>query len=254
MRYAVNYHTSFKHFDVVDEVIIEYSNDKQRAALLKFMKNKVRDDLRVIIAAEKLEDILPEDIDTFKAVQEIHPNFSVRIGLNHKHMMVDFVDNDIPYFYDVFVDSWDMLNGMIRYGVSDVYIVNEFAFYLPQIKKNCGDEVKIRVFPNVSQSTDKLHALSTITSFLNRHNGTCFAIASKMQLIFVYLSNSSIDFDITILKALSKLYPNISTITHKWHILPIEMFSKAFSIFSTSSISTPITPFKSLKQKSLQFN
>lgn len=168
MKYAVNYHTSFKHFDVVDEVIIEYSNDKQRAALLEFMQNKVRDDLRVIIAAEKLEDILPKDIDTFRAVQEIHPNFSVRIGLNHKHMMVDFVDNDIPYFYDVFVDSWDMLNGMIKYGVSDVYIVNEFAFYLPQIKKNCGDEVKIRVFPNVSQSTDKLHVLPTVTSFFIR--------------------------------------------------------------------------------------
>ena len=60
------------------------------------------------------------------------------------------------------------LNGMIRYGVSDVYIVNEFAFYLPQIKKNCGDEVKIRVFPNVSQSTDKLHVLPTVTSFFIR--------------------------------------------------------------------------------------
>lgn len=174
MKYAVNYHTSFKHFDVVDEVIIEYNKDSQRIALLDFVKKINRDNLRIIIAAEKLEYILPEDIDTFTVIKEFYSNFSVRISLNHKHLMPDFIEKEIPFFFDVFVDSWDMLNGMIQYGVSDVYIVNEFAFYLPQIKTKCGDEIKIRVFPNVSQSTDKLHTLPTVTSFFIRPEDISF--------------------------------------------------------------------------------
>ena len=139
MKYAVNFHTSFKHMDTVDEVILKYENDKQRAELLNFIQQKIREDLRVIVAAEQLEEIEPRDIETFKAVRDAHPNFTVRINLGHKSLMPELVDNDIPFFFDVFVDSWDMLNGMIQYGVSDVYIVNEFAFYLPQIKKNCVD-------------------------------------------------------------------------------------------------------------------
>ena len=174
MKYAVNFHTSFKHMDTVDEVILKYENDKQRAELLNFIQQKIREDLRVIVAAEQLEEIESRDIETFKAVRDAHPNFTVRINLGHKSLMPELVDNDIPFFFDIFVDSWDMLNGMIQYGVSDVYIVNEFAFYLPQIKKNCGDEIKIRVFPNVSQSTDKLHVLPTATSFFIRPEDISF--------------------------------------------------------------------------------
>ena len=167
MKYAVNFHSSFNHMDTIDEMIIKYENDKQRAGLLNYMQQKVRYDLRIIIAAENLETIEKRDIETFIAVQEIHPNFAVRLGLCHKDIISDFVNNKIPFFFDIFIDSWDMLNGIIQSGVSDVYIANELGFHLPRIKKISKD-VKIRVFPNVAQSTDKLHILPTISSFFIR--------------------------------------------------------------------------------------
>lgn len=168
MKYAANYHSSFKHLEEVDELILQYNKEKQRTALIDYIKKNTREGLRFIIAAEQIEKLQPEDFEIFVAIRKFHPNIAVRIGLNHSGHMVDFVEKDIPYFFDVFIDSWDMLKGMIQYGVSDVYIVNEFAFHLPQIKQMCGNEVKIRVFPNVSQSTDKLHVLPTITSFFIR--------------------------------------------------------------------------------------
>lgn len=167
MKYAINYSTAFKHSDAEHELILQYNEEKHRTALLNYVRQYAQEHIRFIIAAERVEELKDEDFKIFAAIMEIHPNIAVRISLGHKGYMVDFVDKGIPFFFDTFVDNWDILNGMIKYGVSDVYIVNEFAFDLPQIRKVCGD-VKVRVFPNVAQSSDKLHVLPTINSFYIR--------------------------------------------------------------------------------------
>ena len=41
MKYAVNFHTSFKHMDTVDEVILKYENDKQGDNILLFYFGRI---------------------------------------------------------------------------------------------------------------------------------------------------------------------------------------------------------------------
>lgn len=175
MKYAVNYRRDFPYNEDIDELILGYNKDSHRSSLLKFLKSDAesRDsNFRYVIAAE--EKVLnKEDVEVFAAAKEIHSNLTVRISLKNRDLVTDFFDKDIPFFFDYFVDSWDVLMSFIQFGVSDVYIVNEFGFWLPAISTICRREnVKVRVFPNVAQSADKLRVLPTINSFFIRPEDT----------------------------------------------------------------------------------
>lgn len=168
MKYAVNYNSNFKNYEKIDEVIIKYSNEQQKLELLNFIKQITIENLRVVIAAEQLKTLSSEDIALFTQVVTIHPGTAVRIGLHQKDFFFEFLNNEIPYFFDAFVDSWDMFNAFVKLGVSDIYVVNEFAFHLKEIKEVVKNDVNIRIFPNVCQSSDSLKVLPTETSFFIR--------------------------------------------------------------------------------------
>ena len=64
-------------------------------------------------------------------------------------------ESDMEFFYADYVRTWDMLNGFVNEGVSDVYIVEEMGFSLRTIAKNITKpkNVHIRVIPHVAQSS-----------------------------------------------------------------------------------------------------
>ena len=169
MKYSTYYHTSFRYFNEIDEVILKYNTEEHKNKLIEYMQTKVEDNLRIVIAAEQLEELIDKDFEVFAAVKEIHPNFAVRIDFKHKEYINKLREDEIPFFFDVFVDSWDELNGFIAAGVSDVYIVNEFAFDMVRIADKCHkNNVKVRAIPNVAQSSNKLNNASTLSSFYIR--------------------------------------------------------------------------------------
>ena len=167
MKYAINYNSNFKNYEQADEVILKYFNEQQKIDILDFVQIDKHSNLRIILAAEKLETLTSEDIALFTQIKAVHPETAVRIGLHQKDFFFEFLNNEIPYFFDAFVDSWDMFNAFVNLGVSDIYIVNEFAFLLKDIKTAKSD-INIRVFPNVCQSSDSLKVLPTETSFFIR--------------------------------------------------------------------------------------
>ena len=58
----------------------------------------------------------------------------------------------VPFYFNTPIDSWDVLQGHIALGVSDVLIVNELGFALDKVRAIVGKDVKIRCYPNVAQS------------------------------------------------------------------------------------------------------
>jgi hypothetical protein len=78
LKYAVCYHSDVKYFSTVDEVILKYTSEHHRASLLDYVKGHTREDVRIVVAAEALQEITAEDIDIFKAVLDFHPLFVVR--------------------------------------------------------------------------------------------------------------------------------------------------------------------------------
>lgn len=59
----------------------------------------------------------------------------------------------IPYFFDILVDEWDVLNAVAAYEPTDMYIVNTLGFELAEVSRKLHKQnINIRVYPNIAQS------------------------------------------------------------------------------------------------------
>lgn len=159
MKYCVDFTKSFEYLDKVDELrIIINQNTKQNP--LPFMleyPNK-----RIVICAEIVTDYL---IRTLAAARKEHPelDFTVCIYEKDKQHVKDFKEKGVPFFFATHVNDWDVLQGFLSLGVSDMYIVENLGFEIDKVAEVLhASGVKVRVFPNVSQSRyDNTPALKT---------------------------------------------------------------------------------------------
>lgn len=166
MKYSINFHRDFRYMDKIDEIIITYKN--KNAEVLKFLET-VPEQQRVILDACGEDIEITKNIDIFSAAMLKHKNTVVKISMTQRSMCVDLFEAHIPYFFGDFVDKWDTLISFIKLGVTDVYIVNELGFELKNISKVCKkNNVKIRVFPNVAQTSSKIDNLNKLKAFFIR--------------------------------------------------------------------------------------
>ena len=65
-------------------------------------------------------------------------------------------EHKIPFFFNELIIDWDVLNGILDLGVTDVYIVENLCFELDAVAaKVHSNNTNIRVYPNVAQSSWK---------------------------------------------------------------------------------------------------
>lgn len=175
MNYAINWFKDFAYEDEIQEIIIKYDSNKYPilteyiSALIDFVKSK-RQDLRIVVDVTHMTAIeLKRTINVFKTCYEIHPNITFMISRTVECMR-RVEENKLPFFYCEKVNTIDALNQYISEGVTDVYITDELAFSLSDIKYNiCKNKVKIRVFPNVAQSSvSRADGIKSITKFFIR--------------------------------------------------------------------------------------
>ena len=175
MNYAINWFKGFAYEDEIQEIIIKYDFNKYpiltkyASALIDFVKSK-RQDLRIVVDVTHMIAIeLKQTINVFKMCYEIHPNITFMISRTVECMR-RVEENKLPFFYCEKVNTIDALNQYISEGVTDVYITDELAFFLSDIKYDiCKNKVKIRVFPNVAQSSvSRADGIKSITKFFIR--------------------------------------------------------------------------------------
>lgn len=175
MNYAINWFKDFAYEDEIQEIIIKYDSNKYPilteyvSALIDFVKSK-RQDLRIVVDVTHMTAIeLKRTINVFKTCYEIHPNITFMISRTVECMR-RVEENKLPFFYCEKVNTIDALNQYISEGVTDVYITDELAFSLSDIKYNVSkNKVKIRVFPNVAQSSvSRADGIKSITKFFIR--------------------------------------------------------------------------------------
>lgn len=175
MNYAINWFKGFAYEDEIQEIIIKYDFNKYpilteyASALIDFVKSK-REDLRIVVDVTHMTAIeFERAINVFKACYEIHPNITFMISRIVEYMK-RVEENELPFFYCEKVNTIDALNQYISEDVTDVYITDELAFSLSDIKYNiCKNKVKIRVFPNVAQSSvSRADGVKSITKFFIR--------------------------------------------------------------------------------------
>lgn len=172
MKYCVSFHRDFRYKNEVDEIIITYKN--KNAELLKFL-DTIPEQQRVIVDACGEDVEITKNIDIFAAAMQKHKNLVIKMSMTQRSMCVDLFEANIPYFFGEFVDKWDTLMSFIKMGVTDVYIVNELGFELENVSKICKENnVLIRTFPNVAQSSSKIDNLDKLKAFFIRPEDVSF--------------------------------------------------------------------------------
>lgn len=167
MKYCFNYNHNNFHLNEGDEWIFKYPENNPH--LIPKMKEVEQEhpNIRVIIDLSELGGEPSWDI-LFAAVRE-HPKSAFIITKDQLDFVPHFRVEKVDWFFANGCLTWDMLKECVDYGVSDVYIIDELGFDIKNVKAFCDKyNTKVRVYPNIAQTSAILLSLGDYTSFYIR--------------------------------------------------------------------------------------
>lgn len=146
--------TDIPAIEKADEILLEYN--RKNLKIIDYIKE--HSNQRIILNISNLDEALQyKEIERLNAIYaENKLNFSIKLP-KYNEKIKDLLSNlQIPFFFDWIITDWDELLGYIQLGVSDVYIGNNLGFELDKVAEVAHqNNVQIRVFPNVAQSSWK---------------------------------------------------------------------------------------------------
>ena len=150
MKYCINFTKDFKYLDEIDELLIKV-NKYTKQDPLSFMAaypNK-----RIIIDAEEVSDYLLRNLERIHQ-EKPEINFTLCLNRRDKELISKIKEKNIPFCFNMLVNNWDLLQGDLSFGVTDMYIAEGLGFELDKVAKILHKHnVILRVFPNVAQSS-----------------------------------------------------------------------------------------------------
>lgn len=166
MRYCARYDRDFRYLKEIDEVLIDYKN--KDGELIRFMET-IPEKQRIIVKIMDKNINIDENVSIIAAAAQKHPNMSVLLPAADMTFADKLREENVPFFFDKFVSNWDVFMSYSAIGVSDIYIVNELAFEMPEVSKICKEKnIKVRTFPNVAQMSNTTLNLNKLKSFFIR--------------------------------------------------------------------------------------
>lgn len=154
MKYCTNYNKKSHILDTIDEINVFLDRVEDNTTLSTFCDEHINQ--RVNICIEDVEKALSENkVKDLLDLQKEHSNLYIRFEYIVKELkeMLSYYPNS-KYYFNIKINDWDRVIGLIDYGVSDILIVEGLGFELDKIAEiahNSG--VQVRVYPNVAQST-----------------------------------------------------------------------------------------------------
>lgn len=146
--------TDIPAIEKADEIILEYN--RKNLKIIDYIKE--HSNQRIILNISNLNEALQyKEIEKLNAIYvENKLNFSIKLPSYNEKIKDLLPSLQVPFFFDWIVTDWDELLGYIQLGVSDVYIGNNLGFELDKVAEVAHqNNVQIRVFPNVAQSSWK---------------------------------------------------------------------------------------------------
>lgn len=173
MNYAINYSRNFRHFDDVDEVIL---NDITNMEKVKIFLNEENLNKRSKVILNFAGSAIPsQNLQGAPAIinmlKEQGWNIVVKINREDKDL---FKSNDILFFYNMFAKNIEQVYTQAFDGVSEIYVTEELGFRLKDLQhiKELFN-IKYRVIPNIAQSADN-KIFEPMTCFWIRPEDTSF--------------------------------------------------------------------------------
>lgn len=158
MKYCVPYYKTFKYMEEVDEIIVPYTKEDINFIKSLTSKEKVINNT-VIIEVKDMYDFYENNcIEVFKFLKTNYTEINFKLKFekydtNLKEFYNQLKKDNIDFFFALLVRDWDSFNGLLKLGVSDVYIVEELGFSLGKLGPMAhAKNVSIRCYANVAQS------------------------------------------------------------------------------------------------------
>ena len=158
MKFCVNFSKESKILDKVDEINIQYNRIESAEALSQFCEEHKNQ--RINLCIDNLEEGLYNNwIKDALDYQEQHQDYKIYIRLEGKNEELSVMLMKYPkakFYFNYYVNTWDMFIGYVNYGVSDIFIIEGLGFELDKIAAIAhSHNIQVRAFPNVAQSSWK---------------------------------------------------------------------------------------------------
>ena len=157
MKYCMSYMNTSKYMDEVDEIIVLFDRKRIERLFSSFIPEHQERGQRIIV--ELRSNSYQENLEDLKTIIKVHEEkpelaFDLMIYNREKEFMELLQASGIKYFFCDRVRDWDTFLGILKYKPSDIYIVEQLGFELDKIAQVAHEKgVKIRVYPNVAQSS-----------------------------------------------------------------------------------------------------
>ena len=161
MKYCCEFTGEFPKLECYDEVIVKLFANDDITNIRQFFDKYPKQTVIIHLVDNSKEYI---DKNLLERLLNILPtsHFKYKLKLNNPYdentgVLVDYChENEIPFFFDMLVDDWDILQYIIDLHPTDVYIVNQLGFELPILAPMLHSEnIDVRVYPNIAQSANK---------------------------------------------------------------------------------------------------
>lgn len=163
MKYCINYQKNFPYYDMVDEVNLRYEKDFGMVLMDFLQENEQFLEKELVICLETMDEVTDlihsHNLAAVGALCGKYPQLLVKIRLPYEaldqdpHELEVFEKYSIPIFFKKYINNWDELRGILKLGVSDVYITEDLGFELEAVAKLVHSAcAQVRIFPNVTQS------------------------------------------------------------------------------------------------------
>ena len=92
-------------------------------------------------------------VTILRKLKEINPLITAKISITFPKEDIDELKNaEIPFIFMEYAENFEMFYVQKELGASDIYVTGALGFYLDKLQP-FRDKVKLRVFPNIAQST-----------------------------------------------------------------------------------------------------
>lgn len=165
MKYSVPYYKNFRHFDTVDEIILQYS--KHNNNITEFVKKHYKDEQKIVVDITRILEEIEQTIPVLQNLIKVHSNTVIKTSIIDYEILKE---NNIPYFFVEFCENLDEVYAHIHAGASEVYVVSGLGFQITEVAEYChNNNVLIRVIPNMAQHSYGMGDLvPSITKFFIR--------------------------------------------------------------------------------------
>ena len=156
MKYCMDFDKDNKYINKADEINVDYDKNNNIDDLLFFCEEHKKQRINLCINSEETNiELIKKCFEFQKACNQ----YDIYIRLPERKEELDILLTEYPdskFYFCELVNDWDRVYQFIKYGVTDIFIVEGLGFELDKIASLIhANNIQIRVFPNVAQSSWK---------------------------------------------------------------------------------------------------